>query len=59
MKFLKKLFLNFVLLLILLAVFYAVWPDLMGVIYKLYVQVLGPGLLFLLLVVTVLPRRRR
>jgi hypothetical protein len=59
MDFFKRLFVNFVLLVLLLAALYAVSPDIMGGIYQLYYGILGPGLLLLWLVVTILPSRRR
>ncbi len=59
MNFFRKFLFNLVLLAILLAALYFVMPDVMGTIYKLYYAVLGPGLLFLLLLVTALPDRQR
>jgi hypothetical protein len=59
MRFIKKLFVNFALLALILAVLYAISPEIMGGVYKLYYALFGPILLLLLVLNAALPRRRR
>jgi hypothetical protein len=55
MRFIKRLFVNLLLLAILLTVPDTISPEIMGGIYQLYIGILGPGLVLLWLVVTALP----
>jgi hypothetical protein len=59
MRFIKKLFANFLLLVIILVVLYAISPEIMGGVYQLYYALFGPVLLLLLVVYTAMPRGRR
>jgi len=58
MKFLRKLVINLILIVVLFLVVYIIYPDIMGQVFQTYWMLFGPiGLL--LLVVTALPRSRR
>lgn len=59
MKFLRKLFVNFIILIILAVGLYFVMPDIMGPVYQLYYALLGPGIIILLIIMTILPDGRR
>jgi len=57
MDFLKRFFINLLLLLLVLAVLYFVFPGMMQNVYKLGIGVFGGGLLLLVLIIAALPRR--
>ena len=59
MNFVRKFFFNLALIAILLTVLYFFMPDFMGAIYQAYYAILGPSLLFLILVFAALSGGRR
>lgn len=58
MKFFKKLITNLIFLAIMLVILYIIFPGIIGTVYKLYYSVLGPVLLFVVLILNALPGKR-
>lgn len=59
MKFLKNFLLNLGFLFVFGVVIFLLYPDMMRQIFQLYSGLFGPGMIFLLLAVAALPRKRR
>lgn len=58
MSFIKKFLSSLTFLLVLGLIFYNMFPDVVKPMINLYKGFLGPGLLFLTIIFSVLPRRR-
>jgi len=58
MKFLRDFFINLIALILLLVLVNYFIPGLLSAMYQIGIGVLGPGLLLLLLIITILPRGR-
>jgi hypothetical protein len=59
MKFIKDLVRNMVLLSIVFAAIYLLFPDLMRGVFQVWDGLFGPGLILLALVISALPRERK
>lgn len=59
MNFLQRLIRNILIAIVMLGIFYFLFPDLMGPLYQGWAGILGPGLIIIILIIAVLPKRWR